>query len=62
MSELDKNFWRDFTQTINYIRTLFVTVLRVKLQIISVTSVNITFQNLAVYKNENLPRGSIYFS
>ena len=54
MSELDKNFWRDFTQTINYIRTLFVTVLRVKLQIISVTSVNITFQNLAVYKNENL--------
>ena len=55
MSELDKNFWRDFTQTINYIRTLFVTVLRVKLQIISVTSVNITFQNLAVYKNENLP-------
>ena len=56
MSELDKNFWRDFTQTINYIRTLFVTVLRVKLQIISVTSVNITFQNLAVYKNENLPK------
>ena len=55
MSELDKNFWRDFTQTINYIRTLFVTVLRVKLQIISVTSFNITFQNLAVYKNENLP-------